>query len=422
MNFNESVEYLYSLGHETLAMKLWLESVRALAAECGDPQKKFPAIHIAGTNGKGSTAAMTESILRAAGYRTGLFTSPHLTSITERIKVDGREIGKDDFARLASHVRAAGKRLVENGLLEALPTFFEQITMVGFLYFVECHIELAVLEVGLGGRLDATNICEPLVTAITPVSFDHQQYLGETLAEIAGEKAGIIKSSVPVIVAPQDKSVLTAIASRAAELGARLIDCSLRPSLVDQYDVHLNLRGRHQVTNGLTAINIVEVMKEAGWKIADSQIKYGLENVHWPGRLELIRPEETSAPLLLDGAHNPAGAVALRDYLIENFAAVPTTLIFGAMSDKAIGEMMGILFPIAGKIVVTSVNDKRAARVDVIIEQARKFDWEISRTENSAEALDEALRVTPQNGLICVCGSLYLVGEIKERMRVKILS
>ena len=418
MNYQESVEYLYSLGHETLAMKLGLESVRALAGACGDPQMKFPAVHIAGTNGKGSTAAMIESILGAAGYRTGLYTSPHLISITERIKINDHEIGKDDFTRLVESVRAAGKQLVEDGLLQALPTFFEQITMVAFLYFAECQIELAVLEVGLGGRLDATNICQPLVTAITPISFDHQQYLGETLGEIAGEKSGIIKTGVPVIVAPQEESAMKAITSRAAELGAPLIDGGSRPSLIDRQDVRLNLRGRHQVTNASTALLIAEVLKEKGWVITGSAIKYGLENVQWPGRLEILRPFETAPSLLLDGAHNPAGVKVLRDFLGENFAATPITLIFGVMADKAIEEMLGILFPVARTLIVTKVMNQRAADPKVIAEVAAKFDWELIQSENTGEALAEAFRVTPEDGLICVCGSLFLVGEIKERLLI----
>src|SRR5262245_32750214 len=203
MSFEEAIKYLYSLGNETLAMKLGLESVRALAHALNDPQRRFPAIHIAGTNGKGSTSAMTASILRAAGLRAGLYTSPHLVSIAERIRIGDDEIAPDAFARLAAVVRAAGERLVAENALPAAPTFFEQMTMIAYLYFAERKVDLAVLEVGLGGRLDATNICEPIVTAITPVGFDHQKYLGDTLASIAGEKAGIVKPSAPVVVAPQ---------------------------------------------------------------------------------------------------------------------------------------------------------------------------------------------------------------------------
>src|SRR5262247_3839328 len=210
MNFEEATEYLYSLGNETLAMKLGLESVRALARALDDPQRKFPAIHIAGTNGKGSTAAMTASVLRAAGLRAGLYTSPHLVSITERIRIGDDEIAPDEFARLATDVRAAGERLVADSALPASPTFFEQVTMIAYLYFAEREVDLAVMEVGLGGRLDATNICEPVVTAITPIDFDHQNYLGDTLSSIAGEKAGIIKSGVPLVIAPQPGEAMSA--------------------------------------------------------------------------------------------------------------------------------------------------------------------------------------------------------------------
>ena len=185
MEFSESVEYLYGLGHEVLAMKLGLETIRLLSRELGSPHEAFPAIHIAGTNGKGSTAAMTEAILRAAGYRTGLYTSPHLLSITERMRVDGEPIPQDQFTRLATQVRMAGEQLVEQGQLPAPPTFFEQVTAIGYLWYAEQRVDLAVLEVGMGGRLDATNICRPVVTAITPVGLDHQQYLGETIAAMA---------------------------------------------------------------------------------------------------------------------------------------------------------------------------------------------------------------------------------------------
>src|SRR5262247_688932 len=223
MNFEEATEYLYSLGNETLAMKLGLESVRALARISNDPQKRFPAVHIAGTNGKGSTAAMTASVLRAAGLRVGLYTSPHLVSITERIRIGADEIAPGEFARLATDVRAAGERLVAENAAPAPPTFFEQVTMIAYLYFAERKVDLAVLEVGLGGRLDATNICEPVVTAITPVGFDHQKYLGDTLASIAGEKAGIVKPGVPVVIAPQSGEPMKTIAARCEELNAPMI-------------------------------------------------------------------------------------------------------------------------------------------------------------------------------------------------------
>jgi dihydrofolate synthase/folylpolyglutamate synthase len=436
MNYLETIQYLYGLGHEMLAMKLGLETVRTLANACGNPQRKFPAIHIAGTNGKGSTAAMTESILRAAGYRAGLYTSPHLISITERIRVNGEDISEDDFSRLASAVRDASQKLVAEGALEAPPTFFEQLTMIAYLYFAEREVDLAVLEVGMGGRLDATNICEPLATAITPIGYDHQKYLGNTLAEIAGEKAGIIKAGVPVITAQQAEEAMRAIIARSEELNAPLLTISDRQITVtspagaddlliagrygirfrDGREVRLSLRGRHQVINALAAIRICERLIETGWNISQPAMIEGLSKTEWPGRIEMIRPSDSIAPVLLDGAHNPAGAKALRDFVVEHFSSVPITLIFGAMADKEIDEMIEILFPIAQKIIVTKVKNPRTAEPKMIAASAAKFGWDVVCLEDASEALAEAKRLTSNDGLILVCGSLFLVGEMKQQL------
>ncbi|HEY6402051.1 MAG TPA: folylpolyglutamate synthase/dihydrofolate synthase family protein [Blastocatellia bacterium] len=439
MNFEEATTYLYSLGNETLAMKLGLESVRALARALGDPQRKFPAVHIAGTNGKGSTAAMTASILRAAGLRAGLYTSPHLVSITERIRIGSDEITPEDFARLGAVVRAAGERLAAERALPAPPTFFEQMTMIAYLYFAERKVDLAVLEVGLGGRLDATNICEPVVTAITRVGFDHQKYLGDTLESIAGEKAGIVKPGVPVVVAPQSPEAMNAIAARCEEMNAPMI-LTLAPFDIetargdenigryrfryrvssDEYVLQLGLRGRHQITNAVAAIHIAEQLRVAGFNIPHAAIVEGLNKAEWPGRLEMIRPSSSQAPprpLLLDGAHNVDGARALRDFLDEHFHSTPITILFGAMADKAISEMSDILFPAANQVIITRVADSRAAEPSAIAEAAHR---DVIRMENTGEALNEALRVTPPAGLIVVCGSLFLVGEIRQSLGAKI--
>ena len=441
MSFDEALEYLYGLGHETLAMKLELGAVRALATACAEPQAKFPAVHIAGTNGKGSTAAMTAAILRAAGLHIGLYTSPHLVAITERIKVDDAEIAPDQFARLATAVRAASEKLVTIGALAAMPTFFEQVTMIAYLYFAERQVDLAVLEVGLGGRLDATNICEPIVTVITPVDFDHEQYLGHTLAEIASEKAGIIKPGVPIIVAPQADEALRAIAARARALPAPLISVAdeMRASEIfqveaaapaddieqagryhlryqtarDSYAARLSLRGRHQVINALTAIHCAEKLQEAGWPITSTAINQGLQEARWPGRLELLRLDPGAAPLLLDGAHNPQAARVLRDFLAEHFPARSLTLIFGAMHDKAITAMTQLLFPLAQQIIVTKVANPRAAAPQTIAEASPERQPDLTMSADVRAALNAALTNTPQDGLICACGSLFLVGEIK---------
>lgn len=441
MNFAEAVAYLYGLGHETLAMKLGLDAVRALAAACDDPQLKFPAVHIAGTNGKGSTAAMTAAILRAAGLRVGLYTSPHLVSITERIKVDDVEIAPDEFARLAACVRGAGAELVASGVLEAAPTFFEQVTMIAYLHFAECNVDLAVLEVGLGGRLDATNTCVPIVTAITPIGFDHERQLGHTLASIAGEKAGIIKPGVPVIVAPQVEAAMGVIATRAAELQAPLVSVAdeMRAAAFFQveaeqrdevdhagryrlryqtahgrYDARLSLRGSHQVTNALTAIHCAEKLRDAAWPITTAAINQGLQEARWPGRLELIKVDVAAAPLLLDGAHNPQAARVLRDFLSEHFSPRPLTLIFGAMHDKNIAAMTEALFPLAQKIILTKVINPRAAAPQLIAECRPGLNYVL--TDNVSAALRAAINCTPADGLICACGSLFLVGEIKQAL------
>jgi dihydrofolate synthase/folylpolyglutamate synthase len=435
MEYRGAIDYLDGLGHETLAMKLGLDSIRRLAHAGGDPQLKFPAVHIAGTNGKGSTSAMVAAIATEAGLRAGLYTSPHLVEISERIRVDGRAIAAADFARLATAVRETGERLVAAGELPAPPTFFEQVTAIGYLYFAEQEVDLAVLEVGLGGRLDATNICAPLVTAITPVGADHQQYLGETLGEIAGEKAGIIKPGIPVISAPQPPEADQVIRARAASLDAPLTTMdSISEMIVEpeagerlgfyrlrcrtatsSYDVRPNLRGRHQATNAAVAILIAESLAAQGLNVSHRAILDGIQYVSWPGRLEMIEGRH-GKPLLLDGAHNPDGARKLRAFLDEHHAHQPITLIFGAMSDKALNEMAEILFPIASTIIATAIPNPRALAPERIAELAEGENRRALIARDIPAALELASAETPPDGLSCACGSLYLIGEIKSLM------
>lgn len=438
MNFAEAISYIYSLGNEVLTMKLGLETVQALAAALDNPQQKFPAIHIAGTNGKGSTAAMTAAILRAANYRVGLYISPNLISLVERYQVNGQQISENDFARLATNVRQAGERLVADGKLPAPPTFFEQVTMIAYLHFAERKVDLAVLEVGMGGRLDATNICRPVVTAITPIGLDHQQYLGDTLAAIAGEKAGIIKPNVPLVVAAQPDEAMQAIAARAAELNAPLISVADQPSAIEadnNHDLqslgryrlryqgcnaHLNLRGRHQTTNAMTAIRIVEQLNQAGWKIEKTAIEKGLSSIEWPARLQLIQSQMLPAPLLLDGAHNPAGAQVLWDFLNDHCQEFSITMIFGAMQDKALTEIAEILFPAARQVILTKVKNARAAAPEKIAELIGNDQFTVVCTDSIAEALAEAARgietTATASNLIVACGSLYLAGELLKHL------
>ncbi|HEX4947778.1 MAG TPA: folylpolyglutamate synthase/dihydrofolate synthase family protein [Blastocatellia bacterium] len=430
MDFSQTLQYLYRLGHETLAMKLGLESITALCQALGNPHLQYATVHIAGTNGKGSTAAMTEAIALTAGHHVGLYTSPHLVEITERIRVNGTDIAPDDFARLATQVRGACEQLVAAQTLPALPTYFEQVTAIGFLYFAEQKVDLAILEVGLGGRLDATNICAPTVCAITPVSLDHQEYLGHELASIAAEKAGIIKPNVPVVVAPQTDEAMQVITATAQTVNAPLIAVAAptNQAFIDEastgmfhfqyhtavadYAVQLNLRGEHQTINARTAIHLAEVLRQQGVCITKAAIEAGLQNVHWAGRLELIEYE--GRQLLLDGAHNMAGAKTLQEFLRDYEKDVPITMIFGVMSDKAIAGMAEMLFPFATTVIATRINNPRSADPWVISEAATQLATPALRAESVAAALQEALQRTPANGLICVCGSLYLIGEVKR--------
>lgn len=441
MNFTEAVGYLYSLGNEIQTMKLGLESIRLLAGEFEHPEQRIPAVHIAGTNGKGSTAAMTDAILRCAGYKTGFYSSPHLVSITERVRVDGEPIPESDFARLANRVRGAGERLVATGRLQSMPSFFEQMTMIAWLRFAEVPVDLVVLEVGMGGRLDATNICRPVMTAITPIGMDHQKFLGDTLAAIAGEKAGILKPGVPVVVAPMKGEALATIKARALEVGAPVLDVEQRVRAADlfrievsddagalrhigkchlsyrssraEYAAWINLRGRHQAINALTAIHIAEQMNRAGFRIPLAAVNEGLHRVVWPGRLEIVeRP-----PLMLDGAHNIAGILTLRAFIDEYLRELPITLVFGVMKDKDVEQMTGLIFPAAERIILTKVSYPRAAAPSEIPAPPHAM-----MTESVPEALELAERITPPDGLIVVCGSLYLIGEVKELLAARPVS
>ena len=312
--------------------------------------------------------------------------------------------------------------------MPALATYFEQVTAIGYLYFAEQNIDLAILEVGLGGRLDATNICEPTVCAITPVSLDHQEYLGNQLVSIAAEKAGILKPQVPVIIAPQSIEAMTVIVARANEIEAPVVLVEGNLAVTDEastgmfhfeyqtamaeYSVQLNLRGEHQIINARTAIHLAEVLRQQGLCISKSAIEAGLQKVNWVGRLEII--QFRGKQILLDGAHNLAGAQTLQNFLRAYESEIPITMIFGAMSDKAISAMAEMLFPFASIVIATRVNNPRSANPLVIADAATQLGVPSIQCESVAAALAEAFSRTPQNGLICVCGSLYLVGSLKE--------
>lgn len=419
MNFEESVKYLFSLGNEVLAMKLGLENPKRLFQALGNPHEKYLKIQIAGTNGKGSTCAFLDSICRQAKIKTGLYTSPHLVSITERIKIEGEEISEDDFAKYATKVR----EVTEAEKLYA--TFFEQMTAIALLAFAENKVELAILETGLGGRLDATTAANAEIVAITPIDYDHQQYLGETLTEIAGEKAAIIRSNTKAIISPQKKEAELVIRGRCKEVGIEpiwattdikskvyneggvtIISTSFKTSKMSYPNNLLGLEGEHQKVNASLAIGIAEILQELNFKITDFDICIGLETATHKGRLEFYKN------ILFDGSHNIAGAKALLKYL-EEFVYEPITLIFGAMKDKQIAEIAEILFPVADVLILTEVENTRTAKVEDLFQFSKK-QANVILTQNIAEALDIA-RMFPEN-LTCVTGSLYLVGEVQKNL------
>ena len=428
MNFEAAVDYLLSLGHETLTIKLGLRNTELLLDALDNPQTAFQSVQIAGTNGKGSTAAMLDAISRAAGIRTGLYTSPHLVSITERIKLSGSEITREQFAASATRVREVSEQLLRDKQIEALPTFFEQLTAIALLAFRDAGIELAILETGLGGRLDSTTAANAGIVAITQIALDHQEYLGHTIESIAGEKAAIIRRGVRAVIAKQQyASALDVLLQRCKDTGVTPIlvddaytiedvtaDGRFRVTFVPgqaQYDrVSLSLPGRHQIENAAVAIRLAELL---GFDVPQSAIVTGLETAQHPGRLELIQREPV---LLIDGAHNSAGAESLRAYLDE-FARRPLTLVFGAMRDKQLEQIGEILFPIADVLVLTTVDNPRSATIEMLEPIAHRFArGKILISNASVTALQMALDNTSPEGMICIAGSLYLAGEMRPQI------
>lgn len=411
MNFDESVKYLYGLGNEVLAMKLGLESIGLLLGEIGDPHTKYPKVQIAGTNGKGSTVAFLESICMEAGMRVGATTSPHLITVTERVRIDGEPISRDAFAELATRVRAVSESLVEAGRIETVPTFFEQVTAIALLAFAESAVEIAILETGLGGRFDATTAAGADTVAITRIAFDHQRILGGTIERIAAEKAAIIGPGKTVVIAAQPDEAFEVILDRCLEVGvvprfASELNVGFdRNAIVFEskqvgYRVsRLGLAGDHQIENATTAILLAESLG-----MSKDAVERGLSNAVHHGRLE------RRGPFLLDGAHNENGAEALQQYLIDSVSG-PIVMIFGAMRDKELEGIESRLFPLAETVIVTRADNQRSMDPFELASSARLFSSDVREAPNVAEALHLARKIAPDRATIVITGSLYLVGE-----------
>jgi dihydrofolate synthase/folylpolyglutamate synthase len=441
MNYEAAVRYLLSLGRELAAptqasaAKFDLENITLLSERLGGPHRAYPSAHIAGTNGKGSTAAFLEAILRDAGFRTGLNTSPHLERINERIRINGEEISDEAFADVLSRLQAITEELLAAGKLRAHPTYFECVTATAFEYFAQQRVEFGVFEVGLGGRLDSTNILTPIVSIITRIDFDHENFLGHSLREIAGEKAGIIKPAVPVVVAEQRPEAREVIQNRAKELLSPIIDTSVAFRIENEimenghvraqitevesgWSIELtpSLPGRFQLQNALNAAAAVRLLQQRGFRISDDSIARGIATTVWPGRIEKIH---SHPDIYLDGAHNPSAARELSHFVEESLKGRKIFLLYGALRDKAVDEVAGLLFPLAEEVILTAPATSRAISAAQVEEIAAHYANKSATIADAGEAIDYALSKASPDDVIFVTGSLYLVGQLRHYLKQK---
>ncbi|MGH9738167.1 MAG: bifunctional folylpolyglutamate synthase/dihydrofolate synthase [Candidatus Acidiferrales bacterium] len=435
MNYEESVRTLLSLGRELASpqhahvQKFGLGNISTLAAALGNPHRAAPCVHIAGTNGKGSTAAMLESILRVSGMRTGLYTSPHLVRINERIRIGGEDISDDEFAEAWTRVQATIESLLASGKLPAHPTYFECITAIGFVAFAERRVDFVVYETGLGGRLDATNIVQPEVAVITSIDFDHEDYLGHSIEEIATEKAGIIKAGSPVVISAARPEARAVIARRCQELKVKLVEIDQEWRLENvtsdegcyrataastesgnQLTIETPLAGRFQIRNALAAATTAQLLAQRGFSIRVEAIESGIRCVKWPGRLERL---QDGPDVYIDGTHNPAGARELLNFWNDNFSGRRILLVYGAMRDKAVDEIAGLIFPRADLVVLTEPHQPRAISAPLLAEMTAHLARTSMIVSDPVAALERAIGLAGPNDAVFATGSLYLVGDLR---------
>ncbi len=407
----------YLAGLNIDVMRFGLETIAELLFRLGNPQNDYKTILIAGTNGKGSTATMTASILVSAGYKVGLYTSPHLVDVRERIVVNGKKIVRKDFDQIIADIKEKIKKPL---------TYFELLTAAAFVYFQRQKVDIAVLEVGLGGRLDATNVCRPLVSIITNIAFDHMAYLGNTLESIAREKAGIIKQNGICLTAAKQKNVLEVLKNICAERKAKLYRLGSDIKIVKQkkssFTYHglyrklssltISLQGEHQLANAALAVATVELIDKNGLKIENGAIRTGLKKTCLDARLEVLQKEPI---FLLDGAHNPAGISVLCRALKNDFSYKRLILIFSSLIDKDYSQMLKKIAPLAYKIIITKLKTPRAELSDNMLKILEKIEYKAIVTQNVGQAIQKAQALAEKKDLICATGSLYLAGEVKQK-------
>jgi dihydrofolate synthase/folylpolyglutamate synthase len=422
--YQRSLDYLYSL--EKFGMIFGLTQIEKILEAIGNPHREVQALHIGGTNGKGSTAAMMASILQKEGYRVGLYTSPHLIRFTERIKVNGKEIDKKEVAALTGWMR----KKIESAGIDPRFTFFDFTTALALFYFKQKMVDLAVLEVGLGGRLDSTNAVDPLLSIITNISKDHEEHLGKSILKIASEKAGIIKKGRPLVTAATQPQVIRLFSKICREQKSPYfrVGKEFRYRQAEErsfhyeglhrklWGLHLNLRGFHQIINATTALGAMEVLEELGYTVSTDAMVEGLREVNWPGRLEIV---SSSPQVLLDGAHNPAGAFALKESLMKEFQYQHLILLIGMMKDKDIKSVLHLLAPLADHILLTQPHIDRAAPPILLKKVLGRNGKKAVIIDDLKEAIERGLSLTGERDLLCITGSLYMVGEAQAYFHPK---
>ncbi len=425
MNYNEALDYIHSTYK--FGSKLGLDNIKYLLELMGNPHKSLKFIHVAGTNGKGSTSTFINSILVEEGYKVGLFTSPYLEEFTERIRINGENIPKDDLAEVTEVVKSKVDIMVSQG--KPHPTEFEIVTAIAMFYYKLQKVDFVVLEVGLGGRLDSTNVIEDsLVSVITPIGFDHMEYLGNTLSKIAYEKAGIIKSQGLVVIHPQDREAMETIKEVSNEREAQLFAAPIESIIIKKYDeysikfdvelsdekfnnLEIKLLGKHQVNNAVVALTAIKILsRHNNLNVSESSIRKGLKKARWPGRLEVLRRKPT---LLLDGAHNTHGAKALKKSIQEIFKYNKLIVVIGVLEDKDVEGILNEIIPLSDKVIITKPNNPRAISVDILGEKIKTFHKEVLIYESINDAVDKSLKISKEDDLVLYCGSLYMIGDIR---------
>ncbi|MDP3717876.1 MAG: folylpolyglutamate synthase/dihydrofolate synthase family protein [Acidobacteriota bacterium] len=408
-----SLERLFAL--EQFGIKLGLDNIRAILAALDHPERAWRSVHVAGTNGKGSVVAMVERGLRAAGLKTGRYTSPHLNVVEERVAIDGEPVDRQTFAAATAVVFDAVDRATSAGTLTVVPTFFEVSTAVAFEIFRQCRVDVAVVEVGLGGRYDATNVLSPEVTAITSIAFDHERHLGSTLSQIAFEKAGIAKPDTPLVIGRLPGEAARRIATDAAAVGAPLIDAHATTTDRTYPPLKLALPGRHQLENAAVAVAILETWSARVSFVPTEAVVTGLTDCQWPARLEWLRLP--GGELLVDAAHNPAGATALAMYLKDTNLA-PLPIVLAVMEDKDLTGMVQPLLAVAESFVATTVPYSRARTADGLASALRVLAPRLSvEAEPDAEAA--VARALSRANRAVAAGSIYLIGPLRARLIAK---